>query len=64
MNPLSKRAKLDRHSRRLLVDEAEWRDRLNQLADMRRAPTATPIAAGAPVVGAADIRHGGATGSP
>jgi hypothetical protein len=28
---------LDRHSKRLLVDIAEWRDRLEQLAEMRRA---------------------------
>jgi hypothetical protein len=26
----------DRHSKRLLVDIAEWRDRLEQLAEMRR----------------------------
>jgi hypothetical protein len=28
---------LDRHSKRLLVDIAEWRDRLEQLAEIRRA---------------------------
>jgi hypothetical protein len=27
---------VDRHSRRVLVDIAEWRDRLEQLAEMRR----------------------------
>jgi hypothetical protein len=47
MNSLS-RAKPDPHTKRLLVDEAEWRDRLNQLADMRR----TPVAAGAAIVAA------------
>jgi hypothetical protein len=56
MNSLSG-AKLDPHARRLLVDEAEWRDRLNQLADMRRVLLATPVAAGAAVVVAPDIGH-------
>jgi hypothetical protein len=32
---------VDRHSRRVLVDIAEWRDRLEQLAEMRRAATAS-----------------------
>jgi hypothetical protein len=32
-------ALLDRHSKRALVDTAEWRDRLEQLAEMRRAAT-------------------------
>jgi hypothetical protein len=32
---------LDRHSKRLLVDIAEWRDRLEQLAEMRRAAAAS-----------------------
>jgi hypothetical protein len=36
----------DPHARRLLVDEAEWRDRLNQLADMRRVLSDTSVAAG------------------
>jgi hypothetical protein len=30
---------LDRHSKRVLVDIAEWRDRLEQLAEMRRVAT-------------------------
>jgi hypothetical protein len=54
MNPLSKRTKLDRHSKRLLVDEAEWRDRLNQLADIRRASSTTPAAGNAAVMAASD----------
>jgi hypothetical protein len=34
---------LDRHSKRVLVDIAEWRDRLEQLAEMRRvAAVAAP----------------------
>jgi hypothetical protein len=61
MNSLGKRTKLDRHSRRLLVDEAEWRDRLNQLADMRRASSAAPVAGGP---GAPDGRHGNGTAIP
>ncbi len=56
MNPLSP-AKPDPHARRLLVDEAEWRDRLNQLADMRRGPVVTPVAAGATVVVASGGEH-------
>jgi hypothetical protein len=64
MNQLRKRTKLDRHSRRLMVDEAEWRARLNLLADMRRAPSAPPVAAGAAVPGATDGRHGSGTASP
>jgi metal-dependent hydrolase (beta-lactamase superfamily II) len=32
---------VDRHSRRVLVDTAEWRDRLEQLAEMRRAAAAS-----------------------
>lgn len=57
MNPLT-RAKRDPHARRLLVDEAEWRDRLNQLADMRRGPVVTPVAAGGAMVGAPDGEQG------
>jgi hypothetical protein len=30
---------LDRQSKRVLVDSAEWRDRLEQLAEMRYAAT-------------------------
>jgi hypothetical protein len=43
---------LDRHSKRVLVDIAEWRDRLEQLAEMRRA-TADSTARDSTVV---DIR--------
>jgi hypothetical protein len=49
MNSLS-RAKPDPHTKRLLVDEAEWRDRLNQLADMRRGLAVPPAATGATIV--------------
>jgi hypothetical protein len=49
MNLLS-RAKRDPHAKRLLVDEAEWRDRLNQLADMRRGLAVTPVAVGTAIV--------------
>jgi hypothetical protein len=46
MNSHSATEPRDPHARRLLVDEAEWRDRLNQLADMRRVLSATPVVAG------------------
>jgi len=36
MIPLVAPTELDRHSKRLLVDAAEWRDRLEQLAELRR----------------------------
>jgi hypothetical protein len=49
---------IDPHARRLLVDEAEWRDRLNQLADMRRVLSNNPIAGGAAVVVALVDEHG------
>lgn len=62
MNSLSP-TDLDRHARRLLVDEAEWRDRLNQLADMRRVLSGTPSAAGAPIVASPGDTHSNATGS-
>jgi hypothetical protein len=56
-------AKPDPHARRLLVDEAEWRDRLNQLADMRRGLAVTPVAAGAAIVAAPGEQHGSTTAS-
>jgi hypothetical protein len=62
MNSLS-RAKPDPHARRLLVDEAEWRDRLNQLADMRRRLTVTPIAAGAAIATIPGEQRGNTTAS-
>jgi hypothetical protein len=40
---------LDRHSKRVLVDTAEWRDRLEQLAEMRRAAAALIPSGGAVV---------------
>ncbi len=62
MNSLS-RAKPDPHARRLLVDEAEWRDRLNQLADMRRGLAVTPVTAGAAIVATPGDEHGNTTAS-
>jgi hypothetical protein len=38
---------VDRHSKRLLVDIAEWRDRLEQLAEMRRAAAVSAPSEGA-----------------
>jgi hypothetical protein len=64
MNSLSSRTDLDPHSRRLQVDEAEWRDRLNQLADMRRTLFATPIATDAAVVAAPAQRVPQRVGEP
>jgi hypothetical protein len=52
---------LDLHARRLLVDEAEWRDRLDQLADVRRVLSANPIASA--VVVALIDEHGNPTAS-
>jgi hypothetical protein len=49
MNSLSP-TRLDPHARRLLVDEAEWRARLTQLADMRRMLSADPNPIGAAIV--------------
>jgi hypothetical protein len=54
------RTKLDLHARRLLVDEAEWGDRLNQLADIRHAFT-VPVA-GAAIATAPNDGRGIATG--
>jgi hypothetical protein len=62
MNSLSP-SLFDRHARRLLVDEAEWRDRLNQRADMRRMLSAMPSAAGAAIVTSRDAIGGNVTGS-
>jgi hypothetical protein len=56
MNSLN-RARPDPHARRLLVDEAEWRDRLNLLADMRRGLPVTPVAVGAVIVAAPGEDH-------
>jgi hypothetical protein len=64
MNSLGTRTEPDPHARRLLVDEAEWRDRLNQLANMRRMPSATPVAASAAIVAASDDGRSSATPSP
>jgi hypothetical protein len=57
------RAKADPHARRLRVDEAEWRDRLNQLADMRRGLAVMPVAAGQAIVTAPSEQHGNTTAS-
>jgi hypothetical protein len=38
---------LDRHSKRVLVDGAEWRDRLEQLAEMRGAASISTAGDGA-----------------
>jgi hypothetical protein len=56
-------AKPDPHARRLLVDEAEWRDRLNLLADMRRGLAVTPVAVGAAIVAAPGEDHRNTTAS-
>ncbi len=57
------RAKSNPHARRLLVDEAEWRGRLNQLADMRRGLAVAPVAEGAAIAVAPGGEHGPATAS-
>ena len=57
------RSKRNPHSRRLLVDEAEWRDRLNQLAEMRRL-SVVPDAAGGATAAAPDDGHVGTMRSP
>jgi hypothetical protein len=59
MNSLGIRSRRNPHDRRLLVDEAEWRDRLDQLAEMRRHSLA-PVAAGAATAAAPDDGHIGA----
>jgi hypothetical protein len=61
MNALSTRTEHDPHFRRLRRDEAEWRDRLNQLADMRRALLAAP---GTSIMAAPDNGHDNATENP
>jgi hypothetical protein len=63
MSSPSTRSGLDPHSRRLLVDEVEWRDRLNQLADMRRVLSAAP-AAGPAMMTAPDSGQRNATETP
>jgi hypothetical protein len=62
MNSLSARGGLDPHSRRLLVDETEWRDRLNQLADMRRE-VSKPVTVSATIVATAVTGYSNITGS-
>jgi hypothetical protein len=56
MNSLRVRSKRNPHDRRLLVDEAAWRDRLDQLAEMRRLSLA-PVAAGPAAAAAPDDGH-------
>ena len=60
MNSLSP-TDLDPHARRLLVDEAEWRARLTQLADMRRMLSADPSPIGAAIVAAPVDMYGNPT---